>query len=149
MQDVRPCPISMSLRPVTFEMNVVFPAPVTPRTAIKRSLLELEPMARMATGLKGGKENENLQRFLGQRQFKRGSKSNLSCSILVTFLCLDRDLYASILFCVITSDIIGCEIPKTSHLIQELISGTPRTEENWAISIHYVYMRLEHLDNST
>lgn len=53
MQDARLCPISMSLRPVAFEMNVVFPAPVTPRTAIKRSLLELEPILRIATGLNG------------------------------------------------------------------------------------------------
>jgi hypothetical protein len=131
MQDVRPCPISISLHPFAFEMNVVFPATVTARTAIKRSLLELEPIVRMATGLKGGKENENLQRFLGQRQFKRGSKSNLSCSILVTFRCPDRDLYASILFCVITSDIIECKISKASHLIQELISAAPGTEK-WA-----------------
>ena len=42
IQEVRPWPIAKSVRPVAFEMKVVFPAPVTPRTAIKMSSCEEE-----------------------------------------------------------------------------------------------------------
>ena len=38
LHDLRPKPISRSFLPVALEMNVVFPAPVTPSTAISIGL---------------------------------------------------------------------------------------------------------------